>query len=76
MIQLIKRTIFAWRYRRAVRQADKYSTLYGMKYYVLYMDGKLKVVPKRNVCELIRLRKFKKGTTIQKIEKMALFVTK
>lgn len=46
MIQLIKRMIFAWRYKRAVARACKYAKLYGRKYYVLYMGGKLKVVPK------------------------------
>ena len=51
MIQLIKRMIFAWRYKRAVARACKYAKLYGRKYYVLYMGGKLKVVPKRNICE-------------------------
>ena len=44
MIQLIKRMIFAWRYKRAVARACKYAKLYGRKYYVLYMGGKLKVV--------------------------------
>lgn len=46
------------------------------KYYVLYMGGKLKVVPKRNICELIHRHRFRKGTTIRDIEKMALFITK
>ena len=58
MIQLIKRMIFAWRYKRAVARACKYAKLYGRKYYVLYMGGKLKVVPKRNICELIHRHRF------------------
>ena len=40
MIQLIKRMIFAWRYKRAVARACKYAKLYGRKYYVLYIDRK------------------------------------
>lgn len=40
------------------------------------MGGKLKVVPKRNICELIHHHRFRKGTTIRDIEKMALFITK
>ena len=76
MIQLIKRMIFAWRYKRAVARACKYAKLYGRKYYVLYMGGKLKVVPKRNICELIHRYRFRNGTTIRDIEKMALFITK
>ena len=65
MIQLIKRMIFAWRYKRAVARACKYAKLYGRKYYVLYMGGKL-----------IHRHRFRKGTTIRDIEKMALFITK
>ena len=76
MIQLIKRMIFAWRYKRAVDRAGKYAKRYGRKYYVLYMGGKLKVVPKRYICELIHSHRFRKGTTIRDIEKMALFITK
>lgn len=72
MIQLIKRMIFAWRYKRAVARACKYAKLYGRKYYVLYMGGKLKV----DICELIHRHRFRKGTTIRDIEKMALFITK
>ena len=33
-------------------------------------------VPKRNICELIHRHRFRKGTTIRDIEKMALFITK
>ena len=62
-------------YKRQAR-ACKYAKLYGRKYYVLYMGGKLKVVPKRNICELIHRHRFRKGTTIRDIEKMALFITK
>nr|DAG10134.1 MAG TPA: hypothetical protein [Caudoviricetes sp.] len=75
MIQLIKRMIFACRYKRAVARACKYARLYGRKYYVLYMGGKLKIVPKRNICELLHRHRFRKGTTIRDIEKMALFIT-
>ena len=76
MIQLIKRMIFAWRYKRAVARACKYAKLYGRKYYVLYMGGKLKVVPKRNICELIHRHRFRKGTTNRDKDKIALFITK
>ncbi|EJX09281.1 hypothetical protein EVA_02610 [gut metagenome] len=47
-----------------------------MKYYVLNMGGKLKVIPKKNISEMIHRRRFRKGTTIRDIEKMALFITK
>ena len=76
MIQMIKRMIFAWRYRRAVRKANKYAGLFGMKYYVLNMGGKLKVIPKKNISEMIHRRRFRKGVTIQQIEKMSLYITR
>lgn len=75
MIQFIKKLIFAWRYKRAIKKADKLAKTFSMKYYVLVMDGKLKVVPKQNIRRLIRQRKFKKGTKIEDIEKRALYIT-
>lgn len=47
MIQLIRRLIFAWKYRHAVRKAVKLAGLTGMRYFVIYLNGSLKVVPKR-----------------------------
>lgn len=75
MIKLIKDIIFAWRYKRAVRKANKLSALFEMKYYVLNMGGRLKVVPKRNIRQLIRQRRFKKGIKLADIERRALYVT-
>ena len=75
MIKLIKDIIFAWKYKRAVREANKLSALFGMKYYVLNMDGRLKVVPKQNIRHLVRTHRFRKGIKISDIEKRALYVT-
>lgn len=75
MIKLIKDIIFAWKYKRAVREANKLSALFGMKYYVLNMGGKLKVVPKQNISRLIRTHRFRKGVKVADIEKKALYVT-
>jgi hypothetical protein len=49
MFKLIKDCLFAWKYRRAVKRAIKLSKLYGMKFYVIYMNGRLKVVPKKTL---------------------------
>lgn len=76
MIKLIKDIIFAWKYKRAVRKANKLSTLFGMKYYVLNMGGKLKVVPKQNIRHLLRTHRFRKGVKVTDIEKHALYITK
>ena len=75
MIKLIKDIIFAWKYKRAVREANKLSALFGMKYYVLNMGGRLKVVPKQNIRHLVRTHRFRKGIKISDIEKRALYVT-
>lgn len=74
--RLIKDCIWAARYKKAVRKAKKMADLFDMTYFVLLMDGKLKVVPKKTIKDLISRRRFKRGTTIQDIEKRALFVAK
>lgn len=38
---------FAWRYKRAVKKAVRMAGMTGMKYYVIYINKGLKVVPKR-----------------------------
>jgi hypothetical protein len=75
MFKLIKDIVFAVRFKRAVRKANKLSALFKMKYYVLNMGGRLKVVPKRNIRQLIRQRRFKKGIRLADIERRALYVT-
>lgn len=75
MIDFIKRLIFVWRYKRAVRKANKLAATFRMKFYVLLIDGKLRVVPKQNIRRLIRQRKFKIGTKVADIEQRALYIT-
>ena len=74
MIRLIKDIVFAWKFKRAVKKADKLSRLFGMKYLVIYLNGGLKVVPKQTVRELVRTRRFRKGVTVADIEKSALYI--
>ena len=76
MIELIKRIIFAWRYKRAVRKAKQLAELTGLRYWVIYLNGELKVVTKKTIKELVRKRRFRKGVTVDDIEKRALFITK
>ena len=76
MIQFIKRVIFAWKYKRAVKKAIKLANLTGLRYFVVYMNGSLKVAPKKTFKQLIAQKRFRKGTTIQDIERSALFITK
>ena len=42
---------------------------------MVYLNGGLKVVPKKAIKELVARRRFRKGVTVQDIEKRALFVT-
>jgi hypothetical protein len=76
MFKLIKSYIFAWRYKRAVKQAVSLADATGLRHYVIYINRSIKVVQKRTIKELIRRRRFRKGVTIADIERCALFVTK
>lgn len=76
MIELIKLIIFAWRYKRAVRKAKQLAELTGLRYWVIYLNGGLKVVPKKAIKEWVKNRRFRKGVTVDDIEKRALFITK
>ena len=76
MIELIKRIIFAWRYKRSVRKAKQLAELTGLRYWVIYLNGGLKVVPKKAIKELVKNHRFRKGVTVDDIEKRALFITK
>lgn len=75
MIQIIKRLFFAFKFKRAIRKAKKFHELTGFKYYVIMLNGRLYVVPKKTIKELITKHRFRKGTNIQDIERHALFVT-
>lgn len=76
MIAKIKRIIWAVRFKSKVKEANKLAALFNMRYFVIMMNGTLKVVPKKALKELIAKRRFKSGTTIHDIEKHALYITK
>lgn len=76
MIRLIKRLIFAWKYKRAIKKADRLAKLTGLRYLVIYLNGGLKVVPKKAIKELVAKHRFRKGVTVPDIERRALFITK
>jgi hypothetical protein len=76
MINLIKRYLWAWRVKRAVKQANRAADITGLRYYVIYINGRLRVVPKQNIKALIRRHRFAKGTTIDDIERRAIYSTK
>lgn len=75
MFNKINKYFLAWRYKRAVRKAKELAGLFGMKYYVINLNGSFKVVPKQAIKELVKRKRFRKGVTVDDIGKHALFVT-
>lgn len=71
----IKELLWPFRYRRAVRRADRLAADTSRRYLVLVSNGKPFVVEKRKLKSLINRRFFKRGTTIQDIERMAVYRT-
>ncbi|MBE6245584.1 MAG: hypothetical protein E7108_08720 [Bacteroidales bacterium] len=75
VIKKLRQIMFAYRFKKAVKRANALSKMFNVRYYVLWFGGKLKVVPKQTIKELIVRKRFKRGTTIQDIEKIALYIT-
>lgn len=76
MFTEIKNMIWGIRFKRKVREANRLADLFKVRYFVIMMNGSLKVVPKKVLKDLIAKKRFKSGTTIQDIEKRALYITK
>lgn len=75
MKQFIKDFILNYRIRRAVKLADELSKASRRKYLVLLVAGVPRVYSKQELKTMIRSRKFRKGTTIQDLEKKAILIT-
>ena len=75
MFKKFKNILFNRRLRRAMREANELSALTGLRYFVIILDGEVKVVSKRRLKQLIDTRRFRKGTTIRDFEKRALHIT-
>ncbi len=76
MFKFIKKCIWAVRYKSAVRKAKKMAGLFDTTYLVIMLNGRLKVVPKKTIKHLVATRRFKRGTTVQDIERCALYVAR
>ena len=72
---MIKKLFFAFRYKRAVKKANRLAQETGLKYYVILLNGTIHVVPKQVIKQLIQQKRFRKGTTVKDIEKLALYIT-
>ena len=75
VLKKLRQIMFAYRLKKAVKRANALSKMFNVRYYVLYFGGKPIVIPKKTIKELIRRKRFKKGTTVEDIEKIALFIT-
>lgn len=75
MLQLIKNIIFAFRFKRAVKKADRFHHITHRKYMVLVINKRLVVLSKQELRKFVANGIFRKGTTVQNIEQKALYVT-
>jgi hypothetical protein len=76
MIKSLRKMIWAFRYKRAIKKADKAAKDYNTTYMVLLYNGKLKVASRKALKNLIAQRRFKKGVTIRDFDKNALYIAK
>ena len=75
MIRLIKDIIFGFRFKRAVRKADRFHHITHRKYMVLVINKKLEVLSKQEVRKFVAGGISQKGTTVGDIESKALYIT-
>ncbi|MDO4202290.1 MAG: hypothetical protein Q4D25_09285 [Bacteroidales bacterium] len=75
MFQLIKDIIFGFRFKRAVKKADYFHHITHRKYMVLVINKKFEILSKQELKKFIANGIFRKGTTIQDIERKALYIT-
>ncbi len=74
-VNKIKRWFFNRKLKRFIRKANKLRELTKHKYFVILIIGKLVIVRKSDMKKSIREGKFKKGITINILEKSALYIT-
>lgn len=75
MFRLIKDIIFGFRFKRTVKNADYFRRITHRKYMVIVINRRLEVVSKQDIKKFIRNGIFRRGTTIDDIERKALYVT-
>lgn len=75
-VKWVRKQFFNIQLKMAVRQAKSYSSLFDKKYMVVLLFGTPKAVSKQQLKRLLIQRMFKKGTTIQDIEKRAFYISK
>ena len=75
MIRLIKDIIFGFRFKRAVKKADRFHHVTHRKYMVIVINQRLEVLSKQEIKKFVAHGIFQKGTTVADIERKALYIT-
>ena len=75
MINLVKDIIFAFRFKRAVKKADRFHHITHRKYMVVVINKKIEVISKQEIRKFVSHGIFRKGTTAGDIESKALYIT-
>lgn len=75
MRKIIKDLIFGYRFKRAVKKADRFHHITHRKYMVLVINKRLEVLSKQELRKFVANGIFRKGTTVQDIEQKALYIT-
>lgn len=70
------RAVFTAGVRRAAKKADRLAAATGLRYYVFRLGGRIRIVPKRAVKDLVKRRRFRRGVTVRDIERNCLHITK
>jgi hypothetical protein len=73
--RMINRLLFGRRLEKQIKLANKWHKLDGYAYMVVMWQGKPRVFRKQKLKDMIKSKKFVKGTTIQKIEQKSLYKT-
>ena len=76
LIRKAKEIIFKIRLRYVVRIANRDANLFKKRLLVIDFGGVPRVYEKQKLKTLIKTKYFKKGTTIQQLEKMAYHITR
>ncbi len=76
MIKIIRDLVWACQYKKAVRKADRMRSHTGRKHCVFLLDGRLRVVPKKRLKQLLASHRFKRGVTMKDIESHCLYITR
>ena len=72
---MIRKIIFRIQAKKEVHKAKEANKITGKKFFVIIYKGRPVCISKQQVKFWIKTRRLAKGTTIQDVEKRALFVT-